>query len=82
MKYLFLKIKIINGNYEHYACLIITTKCKNIEFALHKTVASFYGYPTSRYGYCWNFYNGEISCLLDNWKELTKKEFDILNKFI
>jgi len=83
MKYLYIRINFADGNREHTHHCIHTTNCQNLDFAVEWYVAHFWGEGVldrdkDKNDWCW-WFDGEATARLENWKELTKEEFDMLN---
>lgn len=83
MKYWFLKIHIQNGEYEYYSSSLHQTKGKK-DFDAEAYVSDFYANadednPNDGVYY---FNGGEVACCVKDIQEITKKEYDILHRFI
>lgn len=78
MKYWFLNIEIRNGEYEYNSLSLHTGK-----FNAEEYVKGFYnddGEESDNGEYYFN--GGEVACSIKKLKEITKKEYDVLRKFI
>ena len=84
-KFIFVTMVIRNGLYTYNSSMVYEIlKEKNIqEFALqtvknYHTGEPFQKFPDTNW---WYFFEGEVSVMLATAEEITKEEFDILNKF-
>ena len=83
MRYWFLKIGIRNGEYEYASCSIHKTPKKE-EFDAEDYAKDFYGgesedtYDNNEY----YFNAGEVAVWVGIIKEITLKEYNVLNKFV
>lgn len=84
MKYILLKLKVVNGEYSH-----IITSVHQLEKSKHKNTfakkyaSEFYGTPDkSNDKGVFNFFNGEIAVLVYSCQYINNVEYEILNKYI
>ena len=83
MKYIFIHIVIRDGEREHDHKVLTTTNCENIKFAVDWYTAHFWGYGERDFkDDNWYFWGGEICGRWKTYEELTKKEFNFLNKYL
>jgi len=83
MRYWYLDIKIINGEYEFHSRSTQKTKAKE-EFDAESYVANFYGFEEGKNedsGY-YEFNCGNIACKVNGLQEITKEEYRVLNKYL
>ena len=83
MRYWFLKIGIRNGEYEYSSCSVHKTPKKE-EFDAEDYAQDFYGGGSEEtYGKGTYYFNGgEVAVEVGNLKEITLKEYNVLNKFV
>lgn len=86
MKYAFLNIKIICGEYHFNSMSVHELLPDDYDFEIFaKEYASdFYGSPdevdpTSNY---FDFNGGEVSCKVQEVREITEEEYNVLSKFL
>lgn len=82
MKYLTIRIESKIGEYEYDTTILHTTNANNLDFAVNRFVARFWGRPIDRDGDVWYFYNGEVASKLISYEEVTEKEYNFLQKYI
>ena len=80
-KYLYIRLKVQEGEREHIHHCLHITKCNNINFAGDWYAAHFWGEST-RDNDTWYACNNEIAISLKEVKELSKKEFEFLDNLI
>jgi len=76
MKYLFITIKVQNGEYIHIERVLHTTKAKNIDFAAERYTSKLFGFGEREDDFWWFFNEITAKCLYV--KELTKSDYDFL----
>ena len=81
IKYLFIHLKVREGEREHDHKILHTTKCENLDFAAEYYVAHFWG-DADRVNDSWEAWGGEIVITLQRHKELTEEEYNYLQKFL
>ena len=79
MKYLYIELRIIDGNREYTQRSLHSTTAKNILFAAERFAATYWGYG-EREGEGWLFDGGEVYVEYTKVKELTKEEYENLNR--
>ena len=82
MKYLFIHLIIQDGERRHDHKIVHITTGKNINFAAERYAANYWGKSHSRNCNWWCQWGGEIAVKVARVKELTEKEYKILNKYI
>jgi hypothetical protein len=82
MKYILIHLQVQNGEYRYDCKSVHQTKCKNIYFAGERHAAGFYGGLDGRNGEWWEFNGGEVAVRCSLVHELTKQEYEILNKYL
>ena len=81
LKYLFIHIKIQDGEREHDHRVLHTTYANNLDFAVERYVASFWGWGERLHNDdVWYWNGGEFAGRLESYKELSKKEYYKINK--
>ena len=80
LRYLFIHIEVRDGEREHDHKVLHTTKATNLEFAAQRYVASYWGWGKRDKNWWW--WNGEIMGRLASWKELTERDYNLLNQYI
>ena len=80
MKYLFIELKIQDGEREHTHRVLHTTNAKNIQFAAQRYAAQYWGKSELSFK-AWFTHGGEIAIEVSDVKELTKFEYDLMYKF-
>jgi hypothetical protein len=82
MKYIFLRLKVINGEYEYSSQSVHQiSKKSNINLFAEKYAKTFYGgnsYIEDNYYF---FNGGEVAVRVSNVVEITEAEYNVLNKF-
>ena len=80
VRYLFIHLKVQDGEREHDHRVLHTTTGTNLEFAAERYVASFWGYSElDKNTDCWYAHGGEIAMRLETYRELTEEEYNYLN---
>ena len=82
MKYLYIEIEVREGEYEHNHRVLHTTNCKSLEFAVEWYTAHFWGYGSRDFDDDWWWWNGEHCGRTYKWKELTKEEYEFMNRIM
>ena len=82
VKYLFIHLEVQEGEYRHDHKLLHVTKCNNLDFAVEWYVAHYWGQGERDYNDEWWWWSGDHCGRLKHYKELTKREFNFLNKFL
>ena len=80
MKYLFIELKIQDGERTHTHRVQHTTNAKNINFVAERYAATYW--DSNAYhekDYWWHF--NEITIKVEKVMEMTKEEHEIMNKF-
>lgn len=80
MRYLFINIKIQEGEHQHNHKVLLQTKCNNLDFAAQYYIAHYWGYGQLQDKWWW--WDGVHAEKLDHWKEVSLSEYEILNKYI
>lgn len=83
MRYWYLDIKIINGEYEFHSRSTQKTKAQE-EFDGEAYVADFYGFAEGKDegSDYYSFNCGNIACQVYSLQEISKEEYRILNKYL
>jgi hypothetical protein len=82
MKYIFIDLKVVNGEYEYSCKSVHVTKAANISFVAEKHAGTFYGGRVSRSDTSWYFYGGEVAVQVANVKEISEQQYQTLKQFI
>ena len=80
-KYLYIHLVIQDGERRHDHKVLHITRASNLAFAAERYVSTFWGYGKADKESKWWDY-GECSGKLKTYQELTKREFNFLNKFL
>ena len=80
-KYLFIHLKVQDGDRIHDHKILHSTKALNIQLAAERYVSRYWGFGKIDKATRWWDY-GECSGKLVKVKELTKEQFDLLKPFI
>ena len=81
VRYLFIHLKVQDGEREHDHRVLHTTTGTNLDFAAERYVASFWGYSElERSTGSWYAHGGEIAIQLEKCTEITESEYQFLNK--
>jgi hypothetical protein len=82
MKYIFIHIEVQDGERRlHDHKVLHTTNCNNVGFAVEWYVAHYWGYGERIYKDEWWWW-GDFCGRVKSWSEITKEEFNILNKYL
>ena len=81
MTHLFLTIEIREGEYEHTHKILLTTECKNLEFAAQYYTAHYWGYGTRDFKDEWWWWYDHCG-RLESWEIVPKKDYKILKKYL
>jgi len=82
MKYIFLNLKIINGEYEYSSKSVhAISKRRNIDVFANKYAKDFYTKKAYSDGDYYFFNGGEVAVRVKTVQEITENEYQILNKF-
>ena len=79
-KHLFIELTVRDGEREHTHRVLHTTKAENIEFAVQRYVAGYWGFPDYRDGKSWYAHGSEIAITLDRYKVLTPEQYEVMNE--
>ena len=81
MKYLFIELLVQDGERSHTHKILHTTTGNDIKFAAERYASTYWGYGSYEHGIGW-WFDGEIVVKVNNVIELTKEEFECLDRFI
>jgi hypothetical protein len=82
-RHIYIDLLIHDGEREHNHRTVFSTNCESLEFAVLYYQFSYwgYGYRESRKDkHCW--FDGELTCEIAKWKEITEEESNFLNDLI
>ena len=77
MKYLFIKLKVIDGEREYILYSTLITKANCIQYVAQRFAAEYFGL-SKRSGDYWIGHNGEVAITLLNAIELTQSKYNLL----
>jgi hypothetical protein len=81
LRYLFIQLKVQDGEREHNHRVLHTTTAKNLDFAAERYVASYWGESElDKSCGAWFAHGGEIAIQLEKCTEITESEYQFLNK--
>ena len=80
MKYLYVRILVRDGEREHTHHCLLVTNCNSLWFAAQRYVSQFWGFGNREDDFWW--FNYEITARLEDYKELTKKEYELMNRIM
>jgi hypothetical protein len=79
MKYLFITLKVQDGENRHTHRVLHTTNGTDIKFVAELYASRYYGQDGERYDDWWNFQAGCMGVRVENVIELTKSEYDLMS---
>ena len=79
MKYLYIEIKVLEGEFEHTHRVVHTTKCNNLDFAAEYYTAHFWGYGIRDFNDDYWWWDGGHCGRLEFWREITPDEYKFLS---
>jgi hypothetical protein len=80
LKYLYVQLKVQDGEREHTHRCLTTTYADNLDFVAQKYAASYWGEVAWRDGNHWYAHGGEIAITLEKWRELTPEQYQFLTQ--
>jgi hypothetical protein len=82
MKYVFLRLKIINGEYEYSSQGVHQiSKRRSLDVFAREYAKTFYGGKSYKEDEYYFFNGGEVAVRVSSVVEITEAEYNVLNKF-
>jgi hypothetical protein len=82
MKYVYVRLTVQDGERQYTQHATVFTYGDNLWLAAIRYVATYFGQPDWRDSESWFFQGGEVATRMSTYEELTKEEFDLLNRIL